>query len=44
MDHLDPWKAQGIPCSFREYEVFDKGAWRLVQNGMPKATERIRKL
>lgn len=44
MDHLDPWKARGIPCSFREYEVFDKGAWRLVQNGMPKATERIRKL
>jgi hypothetical protein len=44
MDDPDPWKAQGIPCRFREYEVFDKGAWHLVQNGIPKATDRIRKL
>ncbi|MEJ2710933.1 MAG: M23 family metallopeptidase [Anaerolineales bacterium] len=44
MDHADPWKAQGIACCFRDYEVFHKGAWRLVQNGIPKATDRIRKL
>lgn len=44
MDHPDPWKAQGIPCCFREYEVFQGSAWRLVQNGIPKATDRIRKL
>lgn len=44
MDRLDPWKAQGIPCCFREYEVFVNGVWRLVQNGMPKSSERIRKL
>lgn len=44
MDHHDPWKAQGIPCCFRDYEVFQKGVWRLVQNGIPKATDRIRKL
>ncbi len=43
MDHLDPWKAQGVPCCFREYEVFQEGAWRRVQNGIPKATDRIRK-
>ena len=43
MDHPDPWKAQGIPCCFRVYEVFQNGAWRLVQNGIPKATDRIRK-
>ncbi len=43
MDHPDPWKAQGIPCCFREYEVFQDGVWHLVQNGIPKATDRIRK-
>lgn len=43
MDHPDPWKAQGIPCRFREYEVFQEGAWHLVQNGIPRATDRIRK-
>ena len=44
MDHLDPWKAQGILCCFRDYEVFLAGAWHLVQNGIPNATDRIRKL
>jgi murein DD-endopeptidase MepM/ murein hydrolase activator NlpD len=44
MDHADPWQAQGILCCFRDYEVFDEGAWQLVQNGIPKATDRIRKL
>jgi murein DD-endopeptidase MepM/ murein hydrolase activator NlpD len=44
MDQADPRKAQGIPCGFREYEVLRKGAWHLVQNGIPKATDRIRKL
>ncbi|HZW04988.1 MAG TPA: M23 family metallopeptidase [Anaerolineaceae bacterium] len=43
MDHPDPQRAQGILCSFREYEVFQDGAWRLVQNGIPRATDRIRK-
>lgn len=42
MDHPDPWKAQGILCCFRNYEVFHHGAWRPVQNGIPKATDRIR--
>lgn len=43
MDHPDPWKAQGIPCCFRDYEVFYGGDWHQVQNGVPKATDRIRK-
>jgi murein DD-endopeptidase MepM/ murein hydrolase activator NlpD len=41
MDQPDPWKAQGILCCFREYEVFQQGVWRLVQNGIPKAIDRI---
>jgi murein DD-endopeptidase MepM/ murein hydrolase activator NlpD len=43
MDHPDPWQAQGLPCCFREYEVFQDGAWRLAQDGIPKATDRLRK-
>ncbi len=42
MDREDLLTAQGIPCCFREYEVFSEGAWVRVQNGIPKHTERIR--
>lgn len=44
MDHQDPWKAQGIPCCFRDYEVFHQGIWRVIEHGIPKSTDRIRKL
>ena len=44
MDHPDPWKAKGILCGFREYEVLLDGAWRRIENGIPKKTDRIRKL
>lgn len=43
MDQQDPFRAQGILCCFREYEVYQQGVWRLVQNGIPKAADRIRK-
>jgi murein DD-endopeptidase MepM/ murein hydrolase activator NlpD len=43
MDHPDPWQARGLPCSFREYEVFQDGAWHLVQDGIPGSKDRIRK-
>jgi hypothetical protein len=42
MDHHDPWKAQGILCCFRQYEGFQKGAWRLIQKGIPRSTDKIR--
>lgn len=44
MDHPDPRKAQGVPCCFREYEVLRYEEWVTVRNGIPKDTERIRKL
>ena len=44
MDSGDLQKAQGIPCCFREYEVYRDGGWKAVENGIPKHTERIRKL
>jgi len=43
MDHPDPRKAKGVPCCFRSYEVFQNETWRPVQNGVPRATDRIRK-
>lgn len=44
MDHLDPRRAQGIPCCFRDYEVLQDGTWHAVTNGVPTHTERIRKV
>jgi hypothetical protein len=44
MDHHDPRQAQGILCCFREYDVFQQGLWQVVENGIPKAKDRIRKL
>lgn len=43
MDHPDPWKAQGISCCFREYAVYAKSGWQVVQNGVPKSKELIRR-
>lgn len=44
MDAADPLQANGVPCRFREYEVLREGRWETVRNGIPKHTERIRKL
>lgn len=42
MDGPDPLTARGVPCAFREYEVWRDGAWRRVERAIPKNTERIR--
>lgn len=44
MDGLDLRTAQGIPCCFREYDVLREGSWQRVEEGIPTATERIRRL
>ncbi|NLF50317.1 MAG: M23 family metallopeptidase [Leptolinea sp.] len=44
MDNLDPWKAKGLPCCFREFDIQDDGVWHTVQNSMPRATDRIQRL
>ncbi len=43
MDSADPWTAKGLPCCFHEYEVLQDSVWHTVENGIPKATDRIRK-
>jgi hypothetical protein len=42
MDSPDPLSAKGMPCVFRQYELFVDGAWVVVENGAPNRMERIR--
>jgi murein DD-endopeptidase MepM/ murein hydrolase activator NlpD len=42
MDDPDPLVAGGVPCAFRQYEVWRDGAWQRVENAIPRSTERIR--
>jgi hypothetical protein len=42
MDSIDPLRARGIPCAFREYDVLREGRWERVTNGVPRRSERIR--
>jgi len=42
MDRADPLTAKGIPCAFREYEIFCDGSWQTVANGIPSDKDRIR--
>jgi murein DD-endopeptidase MepM/ murein hydrolase activator NlpD len=42
MDSNDIQQAKGVPCAFREYEVFVNNRWEKVVNGIPKSSELIR--
>jgi hypothetical protein len=42
MDNSDLLEANGIPCAFEEYEVFQENTWVPVTNGIPTAIDRIR--
>jgi murein DD-endopeptidase MepM/ murein hydrolase activator NlpD len=42
MDGPDPLTAHGVPCAFREYEVWRDDGWRRVEHAIPKSTDRIR--
>lgn len=42
MDTPELLKAKGIPCCFREYDLFETGAWRKITNGIPGRRDRIR--
>jgi len=35
-------EANGLPCCFREYELFQDGEWQKVSNGIPGRYDRIR--
>lgn len=42
MDSSDITIANGLPCAFEEYEVYQNNEWNVVQNGIPTSTDRIR--
>ena len=42
MDGPNLKEASGIPCCFKEYELFEHGSWQKVLNGIPKRQDRVR--
>jgi len=42
MDAADPLRAHGVPCAFRQYEVWRGEGWERVGDGVPRGDERIR--
>lgn len=42
MDSCDMSTANGLPCAFEQYEVFQNGEWKKVVNGIPTDKDRIR--
>lgn len=42
MDTVDITIANGLPCAFEQYEVFQNGEWKKVFNGIPTHKDRIR--
>ena len=42
MDSSDITIANGLPCAFEEYEVYQNNEWNVIQNGIPTSTDRIR--
>jgi len=42
MDSSDITTANGLPCAFEKYEVFQDGEWKTVCNGIPTDKDRIR--
>jgi len=42
MDDQNLMEAKGLPCCFREYELFIDNEWKKVTNGIPGRYDRIR--
>jgi murein DD-endopeptidase MepM/ murein hydrolase activator NlpD len=42
MDSSDILTANGLPCAFEQYEVFQEDEWKKVVNGIPTDKDRIR--
>ena len=42
MDSCDIATANGIPCAFEEYEIFQNRDWKKVIDGIPTSKDRIR--
>jgi hypothetical protein len=42
MDSSNITTANGLPCAFEQYELFQNGEWKTVENGIPTNKDRIR--
>ena len=42
MDGPDLLTAKGMPCCFREYELYENGLWRKISDGIPTRTDHVR--
>jgi len=42
MDNQNLMNAKGLPCCFREYELFIDNEWKKITNGIPGRYDRIR--
>lgn len=42
MDGPNPVTAKGVPCCFKEYELYQNDNWVKIKNGIPKNKDRIR--
>lgn len=42
MDSCDIATANGLPCAFEEYDIFQDGEWKTVTNEIPTNKDRIR--
>lgn len=42
MNSLDITTANGLPCAFEEYEIFQNGEWKTVANEISTNKDRIR--
>ena len=43
MDNRDITKANGLPCCFTEYEVYENQQWRNITNSIPQRWQKIRR-
>lgn len=42
MDSTDIAAANGLPCAFKQYEIFTDGQWKVAVNSIPTNKDRIR--
>ena len=42
MDNRDITKANGLPCCFAEYEIYESQQWERVTNSIPRRWQKIR--
>ena len=42
MDSSDISVANGVPCAFEQYEIFQDNEWQIIENGIPTDKDRIR--